>query len=195
MLELLGLVGARVFGAAGGRHFGLIRSYGATPIESRATRIDVGVRRLIPEGVDVTLDNLGNQFVMQCIRATRRGGTVVGIGFAATGGRVFGFLRSLATLYVIGSLTGRKATFFGITQVHRRDPSWLREDLPELLRLAADGAIKPRIAARLPLLAARKAAEMIERGSGEGKIVHLAAIQPADATHVASQPDSPNSRA
>jgi NADPH:quinone reductase-like Zn-dependent oxidoreductase len=195
MLELLGLVGARVLGAAGGRHFDLIRSYGATPIESRATRIDVGVRQLIPEGVDVTLDNLGNQFVMQCIRATRRGGTVVGIGFAATGGRVFGFLRSLATLYVIGSLTGRKATFFGITQVHRRDPSWLREDLPELLRLAADGAIKPRIAARLPLLAARKAAEMIERGSGEGKIVHLAAIQPADATHVASQPDSPNSRA
>ena len=34
--------------------------------------------------------------------------------------------------------------------------------------------VTPRIAARLPLLAARQAAEMMEKGGFEGKIVHLA---------------------
>ena len=101
---------------------------------------------------------------------------MIGIGFAATGGRVGGFLQSLATLYALAPLTGRKATFFGITQLYRKDPKPFREDLPKLFALAGKGTIKPRIAARMPLLAAREAAEMIEKGGFAGKIVHLAGL-------------------
>ncbi len=36
--------------------------------------------------------------------------------------------------------------------------------------------MKPRIAARLPLLAARQAAELLEAGGVEGKIVNLASV-------------------
>jgi NADPH:quinone reductase-like Zn-dependent oxidoreductase len=42
--------------------------------------------------------------------------------------------------------------------------------------MAKQGAIKPQIAARLPLLAARQAAEMMEKGGSQGKIVHLAGL-------------------
>jgi NADPH2:quinone reductase len=176
MLELLGLTGAKVFGAAAARHHGLVRSYGATPVESRAAAIDAGVRALVPGGVDRALDNLGGRFLPQVIRATRRGGQVVGIGFSATGGRVAGFLATMATLYAMGPLLGRRAGFFGITQLYRKYPAPFRQDLPKLFALAAEGRIVPRIAIRLPLLAARQAAELMERGGFEGKIVHLAAI-------------------
>ena len=101
---------------------------------------------------------------------------VVGIGFSATGGSVGGFLRTLATLYLLAPLTGRQSTFFGITQLYRKDPKPFREDLAQALRAREAGAINPRIAARLPLLAARQAAEMIEKGGFEGKIVHLAGL-------------------
>lgn len=176
MLELLQTTGARVFAAASARHHDLVRSFGATPIESRTQPIDTAILRLVPQGVDVALDNLGGPFVGQSIRATRKGGIVVGIGFSATGGSVGGFLRTLATLYLLALLTGRRSTFFGVTQIYKKDPKPFREDLPALFALAKQGAINPRIAARLPLLAARQAAEMMERGGFEGKIVHLAGL-------------------
>jgi NADPH:quinone reductase-like Zn-dependent oxidoreductase len=46
--------------------------------------------------------------------------------------------------------------------------------LKTLFSLLAERKITPRIAARLPLLAAREAGAMLERGGVEGKIVHLA---------------------
>jgi len=176
MLELLRPVGARAFGAAAARHHDLVRSLGATPVESRAEPVDTAMRRILPVGVDVTIDNLGGRFAGQSIRATRRGGTVLGIGFSATGGKVSGFLGTLATLYLVAPLNGRRARFFGITQLYKKDPKPFREDLAKLFELAKQGAISPRIAIRLPLLAARRAAEMMEKGGFEGKIVHLASL-------------------
>ena len=69
---------------------------------------------------------------------------------------------------------GRRGRFYGITLLYRKDPRPFREDLPKLIDLLAAGKIRPRIAARLPLLAAGEAGAMLERGGIEGKIVHLA---------------------
>jgi NADPH2:quinone reductase len=174
MLEVLRLTGTATFGAASrGRH-ALVRSFGATPVDSRSGAIDAEVRRLVPDGVDVTFDNLGGAFALQNTRATRRGGLVVGIGFAATDNGMTTVPISLARLFSTAFLNGRRATFFGITQLYRKDPAPFREDLASLFALASLGQLSPRIAARLPLLAAREAAAMMEAGSVEGKIVHLA---------------------
>jgi NADPH:quinone reductase-like Zn-dependent oxidoreductase len=81
---------------------------------------------------------------------------------------------SLARLFATAFLSSRRAKFFGITQLYRKTPEPFREDLARLFDLAGRGQLAPRIAARLPLLAARQAAEMMERGGVEGKIVHLA---------------------
>jgi NADPH2:quinone reductase len=176
MLEILRLNGTRTLAAATARSHGLLQSLGATPVESRSAAIDVGVRQIIPGGVDVTFDNLGGAFVGAAIRATRKGGLVVGIGFAGTKNDFFAVPLSLGRLFVGAALGGRRAKFFGITQLYRKDPYPFRQDLATLFLLARDGKIAPRIAARLPLLAARQAAEMMERGGGEGKIVHLAGL-------------------
>ena len=176
MLEVLRLAGARTIGAAGARWHDLIRSLGATPVESRSTPIDVGVRRIVAGGVDVTFDNLSGRFIAQNIRATRPGGLIVGIGFAATDNGMLAVPVSLGRLFIGAALARRRAKFFGITQLYRKDPRPLHEDLATLFELARQGKIAPRIAARLPLLAARQAAEMMERGGIDGKIVHLASV-------------------
>lgn len=174
MLEVLRLGNFRTFAAAGVARHEAVRALGATPIDSRSGAIDAEVRRHIPTGVDVTFDNVGGPFAGQNIRATRKGGLVVGIGFAATDNGLMAVPVSLGRLLPAALLAGRRATFFGITQLYRKDRQPFREDLAKLFDLARTGVLKPRIAARLPLLAAREAAEMMERGGVEGKIVHLA---------------------
>ena len=176
-LELLPLAGAEAIGAAASRHHHFIRSLGATPIEGRTASVDRGVRDLLPEGVDAAFDGLGGRFLEDSRRATRRGGVVVGYGFSGvTGNQGLAFLGMMTTLFVACPLTGRRGAFYGITALYQRDPKPFLEDLAKLFDLLAAGKLKPRIAARLPLLAARQAAELLEGGGVEGKIVNLASV-------------------
>ena len=55
-----------------------------------------------------------------------------------------------------------------------RDKKPFMEDLPRLFSLLEEGKIKPFISAKLPLLEARKANEMLEAGQVSGNIVLLA---------------------
>jgi NADPH:quinone reductase len=178
LVELLRLAGVRVIGAASPARHALVRELGATPVDSRKGPIDRAVREVVPGGVDVAFDVLGGSFVTECVRATRRSGTVVGIGFSGTlkSGvpRRLGVLHTLVSVFVGARLRGRRGTFYGITYSYRKAPGPFQEDLRTLFSLLAARKIAPRIAARLPLLAAREAAEMLERGGVEGKLVHLA---------------------
>ncbi|MEJ0012485.1 MAG: zinc-binding dehydrogenase [Bauldia sp.] len=175
--ELLRLNGNRTLAAASSRAHDLVRSLGATAVESRAQAIDVGVHKIIPGGVDITLDNLGGPFTPAVIRATRKGGLVVGIGFCRNQETISLPCRCRSAAFsaarcwpggrqnssVSPSFTRRTRRRFA--RISRRSSCWPR-----------DGKIHPRIAARLPLLAARKAAEMMEKGGVDGKIVHLAGL-------------------
>lgn len=171
LLELLRVHGVSAIGAAGARAHELVRALGATPIEGRAAPIDEGVRAIRPEGVDAAYDALGGRFVGQCIRATRKGGWVVGYGFSATDNSALGAARGFGALYVKARLLGRRGAFYGITARYRKDPRPFLEDLPKLFALLAEGKLRPRIAARLPLLDARRGNELQERGGVDGKIV------------------------
>jgi NADPH2:quinone reductase len=179
-LELLRVAGVRAFGAASPARHDFVRSLGATPIDSRGAPIHEGLRAVEPSGVDAALDGLGGRFVGQAVRATKRGGVVVGYGFSgATRGHrpdTGAFVRGMLSLFMGAPLLGRRGRFYGITLLYRRDPEPFRQDLPKLMAMLQAGQIRPRIAARLPLLAAREAGERLERGGIEGKIVHLEAV-------------------
>ena len=84
---------------------------------------------------------------------------------------MWGVLRGYAASYAGARLAGRRSTFYGITMIYRENPQPFREDLPKLFELLRQGAIRPRIAARLGLLEGRKAQEMLEAGGIDGKIV------------------------
>ena len=51
------------------------------------------------------------------------------------------------------------------------DKAWYRQTLMELLDLLANGALKPLVAARIPLMETARAHELLERGGYAGKIV------------------------
>jgi NADPH2:quinone reductase len=69
---------------------------------------------------------------------------------------------------------GRKRMVpYSIQWLMRLKPTWFRHDLLTLLDLLKQGKIKPLIAQRLPLEAARRAHEMLGEGGVLGKIVLL----------------------
>jgi len=172
LLELLRVHGVRALGLAARRHFDLVKSLGAEPIEARTKPVDAAVHEVLPGGADVVFDGLGGSLTRECIRATRRGGFVVGYGFMATRGTI-GTLRGFASIFLGSRLAGRRGTFYGITALYRKDKRPFKEDLPKLFDLLAARRIQPRIAGRLPLLAGREAERLLEAGGVAGKIVLL----------------------
>lgn len=178
LIELLRLRGVRAIGSAEPARHGLLRSLGATPVPSQGAPLDRLVRELVPGGVDAAFVGLGSRAAAECIRATRRGGTVVGYGLAGTrresapAGALLA--RRILSLLLGARLAGRRADFYGVAPRHRRDPQPFRQDLGTLLALLASRRIQPRIAARFPLLEARRAVELLQAGGLEGKIVLVA---------------------
>jgi len=175
LLDLLRDAEVRALGTCSTRHATIVRELGAEPIPSRGAPIDVGARRILPGGVDAAFDALGGSGTAECVRATKRGGFVVGYGFAATvvNGRPgrWRILRGVASLLAGARLRGRRGAFYGITLRYRSDPAPFKEDLATLLSLLAARRIAPRIAHRLPLLAVRRSQELLEAGGVDGKIV------------------------
>jgi NADPH:quinone reductase len=176
-LQLLRIARVETLGAASPAKHATVRGLGATPIDSRAGRLDELVRAAFPGGVDFAFDAIGGANVGPCTRALRRGGMLVGYGFIGAKGALPAAL-TLARVYIGTRLRGRRGTFYGITMLYRRNPLPFREDLPKVFALLAERRIDPLITRRFPLLHARAALELLAAGSAQGKIV-LEASPPA----------------
>ena len=175
LVQLLVQMGVRVIAAASERSHALLRTLGAEPIEGRKAKIslDAAARTLVPEGVDAAFDGVGGDQLRQCIRATKKGGSIVWYGFMGAGSFA-SVLRNCWDIYIGACFAGKQGAFYGITALYRKDPAPFKADLPKLFDLLKAGKIKPRIALRLPLGGAREANERIEKGGVDGKIVLLA---------------------
>jgi NADPH:quinone reductase-like Zn-dependent oxidoreductase len=169
-LQILRLAGVKTYGAASAKKHETVRRLGAIPIDYRAGRLDRLVRELEPRGVDHVFDAIGGANIGLCIRAARRGGTVVGYGFMGVKGTA-ATLGMFANLLVGARLRGRRGSFYGITMLYRKNPNPLREDLPKIFALIAEKKLDPLVSVTLPLLEAKRAIEMLIAGSVEGKIV------------------------
>jgi NADPH:quinone reductase-like Zn-dependent oxidoreductase len=174
LLELLQQIGVKCIASAHSRHFALLESYGAVPIDRDRPLADA-VRDKVPGGVDVSFDILGGAGTAACIRATRKRGLVVGYGFMATvkdgKSSTWLVLRTFWSCFVGARLSGRRGAFYGITARYRKDKQPFKEDLAALLQLLRDGRLRPKIAHQLPLLDGRRAQELLEAGGIQGKIV------------------------
>jgi len=169
-LQILRLAGVKTYGAASAKKHETVRKLGGIPIDYNAGRLDRLVRALEPRGVDCAFDAVGGANIGLCIRATRRGGTVVGYGFMGVKGTA-ATLRMFANLFVGARLQRRRGAFYGITMLYRKNPKPLREDLPKIFALIADKKLDPLISVTLPLLEVKAAIQALAAGSVEGKIV------------------------
>ena len=170
LLQLLRLAGVTAYGAASPSKHDLVRELGGIPLDSRAAPVDRLVRASEPGGVDVAFDALGGSNIVTCLRAVRRGGTVVGYGFVAAESGL-SKLKMFFDVFVGSRLRGRRGAFYGISLLYRKDPTPFLEDLPKIFALVASGKIKPVIASVRPLAEVRDALKMLASGQVAGKIV------------------------
>ncbi len=66
---------------------------------------------------------------------------------------------------------GRKASFYSIGDIRKKNPTWFKEDLGVLFQLLKAGKIKPAIERRMKLEDAKAAHELIEQAAVKGRIV------------------------
>jgi NADPH:quinone reductase-like Zn-dependent oxidoreductase len=165
------LAGCNVWGAADARHADLVRSLGATYIDSE----QADYAKVLPDGFDVVLDGVGENGFARAWRSVGPRGRLSAYGFSAG-------VKSNAPLALVGfwfaklwwwnKFSGaRTASFVSITSLRKAHPDWFAADLGILLGMLARGRIKPRVAERIGLDAVADAHLRLERGGLEGKIV------------------------
>src|ERR1700722_19927532 len=114
LLQLLWLAGVKTYGAASAKKHRLVASLGATPVDYRLGPIDRLIHAHEPAGVDFVFDAIGGANIGPCLRATRRGGMVIGYGFMAVDGAL-GKAKMFCDIFVDARLRGRIGKFYGIT--------------------------------------------------------------------------------
>ncbi|WP_243383062.1 medium chain dehydrogenase/reductase family protein [Geothrix alkalitolerans] len=185
LLQLGRLAGLELYGTCSQRSASIVSGLGATAIDYRDQDFVTEIRRLTGEGVDAVFDPIGGAHLWQSREALRPGGRVVGYGNTTTlrgegldagragrRNRLHGI--PIYLLYILGGwvLPGRKRVVpYSIQTLKRLRPAQFREDLTTLLDLLKQQRIKPLVAQRLPLSAAREAQELLGRGGVIGKVV------------------------
>jgi len=182
LLQLGRLVGLEMYGTASPATHQLVLGLGGTPIDYQKTDFVEAIHRLIGDGVDVVFDGVGEANVWHSFQALRPGGRVIAYGFTSflrkgqlAGGlryRLRGVLRpAWYALCAFLSPGRRRILPYSIQYLKRWKPAWFREDLSALFDLLRDKKIKPMIMERIPLSEARRAQELLGRGSVRGKLV------------------------
>jgi NADPH2:quinone reductase len=185
LLQLGRLAGLELYGTCSARGAPVVRDLGAVPIDYRDQDYVREVHRLTGEGVDVVFDHIGGAHLWKSRSALRPGGKVVGYGAISSirgeglsstrpgrRQRFRGFARF--GLYIAGGwlLPGRKRVVpYSIQTLKRLKPGWFRQDLVALLDLLRERRIEPLVARRFPLVDARSAHELLEKGGVTGKLV------------------------
>jgi NADPH:quinone reductase len=184
MLQLAKLAGVEMYGTCSARGAAVVRELSGIPIDYRNVDFVKEIHRLTGDGVDAVFDGIGGDNLWRSRDALREGGRVVTYGFQSKmrGGRFASGsggrhpIRESAELgwYIVRNWfkPDRKSMVpYSIQWLMRFRPAWFRQDLLTLLDLLQQGKIKPLIAQRLPLEAARRAHEMLGEGGVFGKIV------------------------
>jgi NADPH:quinone reductase-like Zn-dependent oxidoreductase len=178
LVQLGKLAGLETYGTASKHNHELVSALGATPIDYRTEDFVERIRNLTGDGVDVVFDPVGGaRQLWRSYRALRNGGRLVPIGSVATskaGMKVIPL--SLLTILLLKLIPdGRRVPLSpNMMKFPHTHNDWYRETLTELLESAAAGRIRPVIAERIPLLEARRAHELLERGGHAGKVVLVA---------------------
>lgn len=189
LLQLGRLAGLEMYGTCSSQTTSVVSDLGGIPIDYQHRDFVEDIHHFTTGGVDVAFDGIGGSHIWRSRQALRPGGAVVAYGLTASlhggrlaSGRSGGRHRfreiSIFALHIIGGwvLPGRKRVVpYSIQWLKRLRPSLFRQNLITLFDLLQQQKIKPLIARRLPLAAARHAHELLGKGGLTGKIVLVAA--------------------
>lgn len=167
-IQIAKILGLRVLTTTSTKNVAFVKSLGADEVVDYTKEpLDAS-----PREVDAAFDTLGPESELASLRATRRGGVVVGVGGLPDGP----FAREWMPAWVRPALwlltTGRRraAARAGVRFVYL----FMRPDGAQLAELGSwidAGRLKPVIHKSYPLAEVRAAFEELERGRARGKIV------------------------
>lgn len=171
MLQLGALLDLEMYGTASQSKHELVQSLGATPIDYMNE--DFLDRMQVIGGVNAAFDAIGGENFKRSFKSLKKGGTLVPYGFynqaLGKGGNVALDYLSIALWNILPN--GRKASFYSIGDLRKKNPEWFKEDLSILFGLLKEGKIKPSIEKRMKLEDAAQAHELIEDAAVKGRIV------------------------
>ncbi len=185
LLQLGRVAGLEMYGTCSSRSAPAVSDLGGIPIDYQNQDYVKEIHRLTGEGVDAVFDPLAGSHLWESRQALRPGGRVVGYGLttALRGGALAADRpgrrqrfrgTALFGLYIVGGwlVPGRRRVVpYSIQTLKRLKPALFRQDLIALLDLLKQQKIKPLVAHRFPLVEARRAQELLEKGGVTGKIV------------------------
>lgn len=179
LLQLGKLTGLEMYGTASKRKHPLVSDLGATPIDYRNADFVADIRRLTGDGVDAVFDAVGGAHWRRSLQTLRSGGRMIAYGFStATSGGRRDLLQTVSNLLRMPRvdplflLNNSKAIMgYNVNIMKKRHPNWYRQDLSALLKLLAEGKIKPIVAAHVPLAEIARAHELLNNAAVSGKIV------------------------
>lgn len=162
-VEIGAQLGARVIAVArGADKLAVAKAAGAEVlIDSDGADLKAELKAL--GGVDVIYDAVGDPMASAALRALRPEGRFIVIGFA--GGKVPQFPANILlvkNIDIIGFYWGGYNTF---------KPSVITESLADLMRLYAQGRLKPHVSHALPLEQTTEAMELMRARKSTGKVV------------------------
>jgi NADPH:quinone reductase-like Zn-dependent oxidoreductase len=173
LLQLGGLLKLKMYGTASAGKHATVRQFGGIPIDYRNEDFVKIILAETSGGADAAFDPFGGSNLRRSYRAVRRGGRVVSYGFA--GENFGGLLPMIAGVLQIGLLNiwpgGKRVRLCATPGEVQKDNAWYRATLSELLEMLSAGKIHPVIGARIPLIEARRAHELVEKGGVVGKVV------------------------
>jgi len=171
LLELGALLDLEMFGTASKSKHELVKSLGGTPIDYKSE--DFVARVQAAGGVDAAFDAIGGKNFKRSFKSLKKGGTLVAYGFynnaMGKGGNVPIEYMRVALWNILPN--GRKAVFYSIGDLRKKNPEWFKEDMGALFDLVKEGKIKPSIERRMKLEEAVQAHELIEQAAVKGRIV------------------------
>ncbi len=168
-LDLGRLAGLKMYGLASLAKHDILKRYGAVPIDYHTQDFVEFMRQTEPDGIDYVFNGMFDDYVRRGLSVLRRGGRLVQYGAPQS---KKGFRRFLAEFVLCNLLpNGKHIIGYG---THRLGVDLFAEDWQTLFNLLAEGKIDPIIAARFPILEARKANGLLESGKVAGNIVLLA---------------------
>ncbi len=171
LLQLGKLANLKMYGIASTRKHAILLEYGAIPIDYRTQDFVKLIRDAEPEGLDAVFDGMAGDYFNRGFSVLRRGGTLVGYGNPLSVSGMFKVLWQVAWFSLLPN--GQSAKYYS-TGASRINRDMFLKDWAALFRMLDAGEIKPIIAARFPILEARKANELLESGQIVGNVVLLA---------------------
>lgn len=179
LMQVARTLGVRVLGTDRENKRDHIEAEGATLIDFEHEDVVARCRELTNgHGVDAAFDGVGNTATAS-LKAVQRGGTLVWFGmitFLSGGSRDLPkMLKTAATVGPVFAQNlipgGKRTKLYSIQVLARKHPEWYRQDLSALMRMLADGDLKPHIAAEWKLDEVPAAVADLARGAVPGKQV------------------------